>query len=247
MCGRYSLICIDDLCGRFRILDPTIGFRSHFNIAPGTTNPVIVAHDRAEAVMMQWGLVPNWAKSGSVWPPGFRLPVMWGQLMPHSAKDILPANRPINARAENLTENKMFRDLLKENRCLVPASGFFEWKHEGKRRVPFYIHKKDEPVFGFAGLYDIWQNPAGVMLQTYTIITTAANEVVAPLHDRMPVILKQDDEVRWLSRDALPADEMQRILAPYPVEDMEAYPVSERVNKTDADDEKLIEPVKGLF
>jgi putative SOS response-associated peptidase YedK len=172
---------------------------------------------------------------------------MWGQLMPHSAKDILPANRPINARAENLTENKMFRDLLKENRCLVPASGFFEWKHEGKRKVPFYIHKKNDPVFGFAGLYDTWQNPAGVTLQTYTIITTAANEVVAPLHDRMPVMLKQEDEMRWLSKDALPADEMQRILAPYLAADMEVYPVSERVNKPDADDEKLIEPVKGLF
>ena len=149
MCGRYSLICIDDLCGRFRILDPTLGIRSHFNIAPGSTNPVIVAHERAEAVMMQWGLVPHWAKGGSNWSIGFRLPVMWGQLMPHSTKDILPANRPINARAESLTENKMFRDLLKGNRCLVPASGFFEWKHEGKRKVPFYIHVKDEPVFAF--------------------------------------------------------------------------------------------------
>src|SRR5208282_193469 len=132
--------------------------------------------------------VPHWAKSGSVLPIGFQLPVMWGQLMPHSSKDILPANRPINARAESLTENKMFRDLLKENRCLVPASGFFEWKHEGKRKVPFYIHVKDEPVFAFAGLYDTWQASAGTILQTYTIITTAANDVVSPLHDRMPVI-----------------------------------------------------------
>ncbi len=247
MCGRYSLICIDDLCGRFRVLDPAIGFRSHFNIAPGSTNPVIVAHERAKVVMMQWGLVPRWAKSGSVWPIGFRLPVMWGQLMPHSTKDVLPANRPINARAESLTENTMFRDLLKKNRCLVPASGFFEWKHEGKRKVPFYIHVKDDPVFAFAGLYDTWRNSAGTVLQTYTIITTTANELVAPLHDRMPVILKQDDEIRWLSGGVLPDDEMKRILAMYPAGKMEAYPVSERVNTPDADDEKLIEPVKGLF
>jgi putative SOS response-associated peptidase YedK len=246
MCGRYSLACIDNLCGRFRIIDPTIGFRSHFNIAPGSTNPVIVAHERAEAVMMQWGLVPHWSKDVAVWPSLFRLPVMWGQLVPHSAKDILPTHRPFNARAENLTENKMFRELLRGNRCLVPASGFFEWKHEGGRKVPFYIHVKDDPVFGFAGLYDIWHNPAGVMLHTYAIITTTANELMAPIHDRMPVILKQDDEMRWLSRDVLPADELQRILASYPAEGMEAYPVSVRVNDATVDDERVIERVKGL-
>jgi len=223
MCGRYSLACIDDLCGRFRIIDPTIGFRSHFNIALGSSNPVIVAHEQAEAVMMQWGLVPHWAK------------------------DITATHRPINARAESLAEKPMFRDLLKSRRCLVSASGFFEWKHEDGHKVPFYIHIKDDPVFGFAGLYDIWRNPTGVMLQTYTIITTAANDLMAPIHDRMPVILRQDDEIRWLSRDVIPAEEINRILSQYPAENMEAYPVSDRVNKTDAEDEKLIEPVKGLF
>jgi len=222
MCGRYSLACIDDLCGRFRVIDPTIGFRSHFNIAPGSTNPVIMVHERAEAVMMQWGLVPHWAK------------------------DITATHRPINARAESLTEKPMFRELLRNYRCLVPASGFFEWKHEDGRKVPFYIHVKDDPVFGFAGLYEIWRNPAGVMLQTYTIVTTTPNELVAPIHNRMPAILKQDDEMRWLSHDVLPTDEVMRILSPYPAVRMVAYPVSDRVNKTDVDDEKVIAPVKGL-
>ncbi|MGA2698719.1 MAG: SOS response-associated peptidase [Methanoregula sp.] len=222
MCGRYSLACIDDLCGRFRVIDPAIGFRSHFNIAPGSTNPVIVVHERAEAVMMQWGLVPHWAK------------------------DITATHRPINARAEGLAEKPMFRDLLRTKRCLVPASGFFEWKQEAGRKVPFYFHVKGDPVFGFAGLYDVWSNPAGTTLATYTIITTAANTLMAPVHLRMPVILRQDDEMRWLSRDVLPAGEMRRILAPYPPELMEAYPVSERVNDPDADDERLIGPVKGL-
>jgi putative SOS response-associated peptidase YedK len=222
MCGRYSLACIDDLCGRFRVIDPAIGFRSHFNIAPGSTNPVIVVHERAEAVMMQWGLVPHWAK------------------------DITATHRPINARAEGLAEKPMFRDLLRTKRCLVPASGFFEWKQEAGRKVPFYFHVKGDLVFGFAGLYDVWSNPAGTTLATYTIITTAANTLMAPVHPRMPVILRQDDEMRWLSRDVLPAGEMRRILAPYPPELMEAYPVSERVNDPDADDERLIGPVKGL-
>jgi len=222
MCGRYSLACIDDLCGRFRVIDPMIGFRSHFNIAPGSTNPVIVAHERAESVMMQWGLVPHWAR------------------------DIKAAQRPINARAEGIEEKPMFRDLLRSKRCIVPASGFFEWKQEGGRKVPFYFHVRDDPVFAFAGLYDIWSNPAGTTLSTYTIITTAANSLMALIHNRMPVILRQDDEMRWLSRDVIPTDEMHRILGPYPAEGMVAYPVSERVNSPTADDERVIEPVKGL-
>jgi putative SOS response-associated peptidase YedK len=222
MCGRYSLWCIDDLCGRFRVNDPSLGFRSHFNIAPGSTNPVITMHERVEAIMMQWGLVPHWAK------------------------DIKATHRPINARAESLAEKPMFRDLLKSQRCLVPASGFFEWKHEDGRKVPFYIHIKNDLVFGFAGLYDIWRNPSGTILRTYTIITTTPNELMAPIHNRMPVILRQDDEMRWLSRDVLPADEVKQILSPYPAEEMEVYPVSEKVNRTDADDEKVIERIKGL-
>ena len=185
-------------------------------------NPVIVRHERVEAVMMQWGLVPHWAK------------------------DIKAVHRPINARAESLAEKPMFRELVRTNRCLVPASGFYEWKKDWQRKIPFYIRVKDDPVFAFAGLYDVWHNPAGVTLQTYTIITTDANELMAPIHNRMPVILKSEDETRWLSKDAFSADETQKILAPFPADRMEAYPVSERVNRTDTDDERLIAPVIGL-
>jgi putative SOS response-associated peptidase YedK len=101
MCGRYSFVCISDICGRFRVIDPSIGFRSHFNIAPGSTNPIILMHERVEAVMMQWGLVPHWAK------------------------DLKATTRPINARAESLADKPMFRGLLKSKRCIVPASGFY--------------------------------------------------------------------------------------------------------------------------
>ena len=204
-------------------MDPSIGFRSHFNIAPGSTNPVIVAHEqRVEAVMMQWGLVPHWAR------------------------DIKSMHRPINARAENLADKPMFSDLLRTKRCLVPASGFFEWKEEWGRRIPFYIHKINDPVFAFAGLYDIWHNPAGTTLATYTIITTPANSIVAPIHHRMPAILRQEDEIRWVSREALPAEGMHRILSPFPAEGMEAYPVPDLVNNMAVDDEQVIKPVKGL-
>jgi len=222
MCGRYSFICISDICGRFRVIDPSLGFRSHFNIAPGSTNPIITMHERVEAVMMQWGLVPHWSK------------------------DLKAAHRPINARAESLAEKPMFRELLKSKRCLVPASGFFEWKQERGHKVPFYVHLKDEPVFAFAGLYDTWNNPAGTTLSTYTIITTTPNSLMAPIHNRMPVIVQPEDEKRWISPGPLSADDLQRIFSPYPVEEMEIYPVSDRVNSPSADDKKVIEPLKGL-
>ena len=222
MCGRYSLIGIDDLGNRFRVFNPSIGFRSHFNIAPGSMNPVIVQHDRAEMVMMQWGLIPHWAK------------------------DIRTMQHPINARAEGLAEKPMFRGLLKDKRCLIPASGFYEWKKELKHKIPFYLHLKDEPVFAFAGLYDMWHNPAGEGYATYTIITTGPNELMAPIHNRMPAILRREDEDRWVSGEALSAADLTGILAPHPAGGMEAYPVSPLVNKPGNDDERLIRPLQGL-
>jgi putative SOS response-associated peptidase YedK len=222
MCGRYSFVCISDICGRFRVIDPSIGFRSHFNIAPGSTNPVIVIHERVEAVMMQWGLVPHWAK------------------------DLTATTRPINARAESLAEKPMFRGLLKSQRCLVPASGFFEWKQERGKKIPFYVHLKDEPVFAFAGLYDTWKTPDGIALNTYTIITTTPNSLMAPIHDRMPVILHPEDESRWISPDPMSPEELHRIFAPFQIEGMNSYVISERVNNPAVDDARVIEPLKGL-
>lgn len=222
MCGRYSLIFIDDLGKRFRIFDPMLGIRSHFNIAPSQMMPVIVQHEHVEMVMMQWGLLPHWVK------------------------DPKTANHPINAKAETLTEKPMFRDLLKNKRCLIPASGFYEWKKDGTRKIPYYIHLKESPLFAFAGLYDIWYDALNVAHPTYTIITTDANELVAPLHNRMPAILKRDDESRWLSGESLAADDMRKILGPYPPNEMDAYVVSSRVNSPTADDNKLIQPVVTL-
>ena len=221
MCSRYSLIGFDDAAERFGIAEPPAGFPPHFNIAPGSVNPVIVRDGRPDAVMMKWGLVPHWSR------------------------DIRTAHRPANARSESLAEKPMFKDLLKNKRCIVPASGFFEWKKEWTRKVPFYIRVKDDPIFAFAGLYDVWHNPAGEVLWTYTIINTEPNELMAPLHNRMPVILRRENEQRWLAGD-LNSDAMREILAPYPAGGMEAYPVSERVNKVGVDDEGLIRPLKGL-
>lgn len=219
MCGRYSLICTDDLGNRFRIYLSTLGCRSRFNVAPSQTMPVVVQHEHTEMVMMEWGLVPHWAK------------------------DPKRSHRPINARAETLAEKPMFRGLLKHNRCLIPASGFYEWRQDGSRKQPYYLHLKDVPLFAFAGLYEIWHDAGGAAFPTYTIITTEANELVNPIHNRMPVILKPEDEVRWLALEPPASDEIQALLTPYSAEAMDAHPISSRVNSPSEDDEQLILPL----
>jgi putative SOS response-associated peptidase YedK len=218
MCGRYSLICIDDLGNRFRVFDPMLGIRSHFNIAPGNEMPVIVRSEGNHLAIMRWGLIPRWTK------------------------DIRAAMPLINARAETLSEKPAFQSLLKTHRCLIPASGFFEWKKEGKVKCPWYFRLVDEPLFSFAGLYDQWHNPGGVTVSTYTIITCRANPVVAPVHDRMPVILSRENECRWLDPDPLTAGALNKILVPYLAGVMESVMVSDLVSNPSVDDERVIQP-----
>jgi len=222
MCGRYSLVFIDDLGNRFRVFNPMIGSRSRFNIAPGNEMPVIIHEEKNELVMMNWGLVP------------------------HRTQDITTAQRPINARAETLSEKPTFKELMQNRRCLVPASGFFEWKKEGKKKIPFYIHLPKIPLFAFAGLYDQWAGIHGNLIRTYTIITTAPNELVAKVHNRMPSILLPEHEDRWLSKTPLNAEALKEILAPFPAENMSMYPISSLVNTPDADDERIIRPLNSL-
>lgn len=219
MCGRYSLICIDDLGNRFRVFNPMMGARSRFNIAPASEMPVIVRAGENHVAIMRWGLIPSWTR------------------------DIRAAKPLINARAETLAEKPAFRSLLKNHRCLVPASGFFEWKKEGKRKNPYYIRLFDDPLFSFAGLYDQWHNPEGVTVSTYTIITCDANPLVALLHDRMPVILSRPNEERWLNPDPLSPEDLRQILTPYPASAMAMVPVSDLVNNPSVDDERLVQPL----
>ena len=219
MCGRYSLICIDDLGTRFRVFDPMMGARSRFNISPGNEMPVIVRSKKDEIALMRWGLVPHWTK------------------------DIRTAQRPINARAESLAEKPLFRSLLAYGRCLVPASGFYEWKTEGKRKVPFYFHLPESPLFAFAGLYDTWKEPEGTTLATYTIITCEPNALLKEVHHRMPVILSRANEERWLSPELINPHDLPPILSPYPASAMRMVPVSDLVNNPSADDERLVQPL----
>jgi len=220
MCGRYSLLCTDDLGNRFRVYDPSIGRRSRFNVAPSQSMPVVVRREETEMVLMQWGLVPHWARDPAGGP------------------------RPLNARAETLAERTMFRGLLQQNRCLVPASGFYEWRRDGGRKAPYYVRLRNAGLFAIAGLYDIWHGADGSALATYTLVTTVANEVVAPLHNRMPAILRREDEERWIAGGVPSADELHKLLGPYPADDMAAHPVSTRVNSPATDDPSLIAPLE---
>lgn len=218
MCGRYSLVCIDDLGNRFRVHNPMIGARSHFNVSPASEMPVILRREKDEIALMHWGLVPRWTK------------------------DLKTARKPINARAETLAEKPAFRSLLTAGRCLVPASGFFEWKKEGKRKVPFWFHLPESPLFAFAGLYDTWTGPEGMPLMTYTILTCEPNALLAGVHNRMPAILSGEAEERWLLHDPLASQDLSRILAPYPASGMEKVPVADLVNNPSADDERVVRP-----
>jgi putative SOS response-associated peptidase YedK len=220
MCGRFTIAISVGFFDRFQIpRQSSPPLESHFNITPSQEIPVILtnAEGDRELHMMSWGLVPSWASDPAI------------------------GHHPINARAESLTEKPMFTRLVRERRCLIPASGFFEWKKMGNEKIPHYIHRRDDALFTFAGLYDIWHREG--KLCTCTIVTTEPNQIVRPLHDRMPAILREADEPLWLARRELDRTTLYRILSPYPSEDLEAYRVSRRVNDTSNDSAEVIKPL----
>jgi putative SOS response-associated peptidase YedK len=217
MCGRFTLT------GRPHRLRERFGLAAapeltpRYNIAP--SQPVLVIPNRTQRVLRpaRWGLVPHWAS------------------------DLSGGHKMINARAETLASRAPFRAALERRRCLIPADGFYEWKHDGKqRRAPFYVRRRDGEPFAFAGLWDVWRPRDGEPVASCTIITTAANEVVGELHDRMPVILAREAYDTWLAPAPLHADLLQPWLVPCPAEWLEAYPVSTRVNSPDQDDAECI-------
>ena len=214
------------MCGRFaqrtpaRVLARTFGVevpetKARYNVAP--TQEVLAVRQQAAgraAVMLKWGLVPAWAKDTSM---GARL---------------------INARAETVADKPAFREALKLRRCLIPASGFYEWRREGTHKQPYYFHLSDDRPFAFAGLWERW----GEDLETCTILTTAANPLVAATHDRMPVILKAEDYDLWLDESVRSRELLTPLLVPYPAAEMTAQPVSLYVNSPAHDVEQCLAP-----
>lgn len=219
MCGRYTYIDTKDFKRRFDLLRDNIDRMPRYNVAPGQNMPVVLNSGTPNeniAEDMKWGLIPFWSKDGT---GGYKM---------------------INARAEGIASKPAYRKPIKTQRCLVPASGFYEWQKVGGKKLPYYFHLLDSDLFAFAGLYDIWRDDEGKELKTYTIITTDANEIVAPIHNRMPVILRKEFEDAWVNPGITDPAEVAPFLVPYPAELMEAYPVSPRVNKTDVDVKELL-------
>jgi putative SOS response-associated peptidase YedK len=219
VCGRFTIGEIKDMLPRFSVEAPIADMpRPRFNLAPTQFAPIVVRRSPNRLCMMRWGLIPIWAKDEKV------------------------GSRLINARSETLAERPAFQACLEDRRCLVPTTGFYEWKATGRGKVPYFFRRTDERLFALAGLYDRWRDPSGQEVMSFTILTTAANELTAPIHGRMPVILAREDEGAWAEPSPLAEGELDRICHPFPSELMEAYSVSPAVNDLSADSEELIRP-----
>jgi putative SOS response-associated peptidase YedK len=227
MCGRYFLSRTPEEIARwFATRNALPNFPARYNIAP--TDPVLAVRFNRKSGersldTLRWGLVPHWAK------------------------DLKFGARAINARAESLATTPAFRDAFAARRCLIPASGFYEWKKEGDNRVPYAIMPTEEPLFAFAGLWENWRDRSGgkeaSWIRTCSIVTGEPNALLAPIHDRMPVILSREAWPRWLGEEDASQEELSALLAPVPPERMRIYPVSPRVNSVKNDDAGLIEPL----
>lgn len=206
MCGRYSVLAKPKGKSKAAKLLAKSLQEAHYNAAPSQHLPVVTNEQPDVIQFFSWGLQPFWAN------------------------DAKAVKRAINARAETLAEKTSFRKLLDSKRCLVPADGFFEWQKTDHGKVPYRILLKDEDTFSFAGLWDEWLDKStGEILHTYTIITTEANDLVKPIHDRMPVILSPEAEELWLHAHES-QEELLTLLKPYDANQMKAYPVSPLVN-----------------
>lgn len=222
MCGRYSLSQASDvIAATFDLADvPSVGPR--YNIAP--TQPVaVVRADQAidrEFTYLHWGLIPSWSKDPAI---GARL---------------------INARSETVAEKPSFRAAFKRRRCLLVADGFYEWQRTPDGKQPYYFHLDAHQPFGFAGLWEHWETGAGDVIESCTILTTVANAVLDPVHDRMPVILHPQDYDLWLDPQMQQTDRLQPLLQPYAAAAMKSYPVSAKVNNPRNDAADCIQPVE---
>ncbi len=222
MCGRFVLATdVQSLQTHFNLTALPEGLIvARYNIAP--TQPVAVITNQAPQTLtfQKWGLIPSWSKDPSI------------------------ASSLINARAETLHEKPSFRTAFKRRRCLIPATGFYEWgKGEGKTKQPYYIYLADNQVFAFAGLWETWSSPDGDTVETCTIITTEPNDLIRPFHHRMAVILDPEDYDLWLSPDELPATALMPLLNSYPQEKMRYHPVSPMVNNVRNDSPECIKPL----
>lgn len=220
MCGRFTITLeAPDLQENLGIAEMPSDWMPRFNVAP--TQPVAAVLDlqSRRAEWLRWGLIPSWAKDPSI------------------------GDRLINARAETLSEKPSFRQAFARRRCLILADGFYEWQRSPGQKgpsQPYHFHRIDKKPFAFAGLWETWKPPEGELIRSCTIITCAANEVVAPVHERMPVMLSGETFWKWLEPASL--DNLKEFLKPYPAEWMAAVPISRLVNNVKLDSPEMVRP-----
>jgi putative SOS response-associated peptidase YedK len=221
MCGRFTLTAeIGLLEERFAFKATDLQYAPSYNIAPSQPVLAVIDDDGGHrAGYLRWGLVPSWAKDPAI------------------------GNRMINARVETVADKPSFRQALRRRRCLVLADGFYEWRRTGKTKQPMYIRLSSHQPFAFAGLWDVWRDPAGTPLYTCTILTTTANSLLSPLHHRMPVMLDPTAEAIWVDRSVVASQELLAWLTPYASENLAAYAVSQLINSPHNNSPECIVPV----
>jgi len=227
MCGRFTLRTPASVVAEhFTVLEMP-PFTPRFNIAP--SQPVAVVRlapppePQRQCVLLRWGLIPSWAKDPAI------------------------GNRLINARAETAAEKPAFRAAFRRRRCLVAADGFYEWQRTGKRKQPYFFRLRDDRPFAMAGLWEAWEGPDHSFLESCTLLTTEPNELMRPIHNRMPVILPAGDYDGWLDPARKTPEQISPLLKPYAGGDLMAEPVGTYVNSPAHDDPKCIEPEPDLF
>jgi putative SOS response-associated peptidase YedK len=223
MCGRFTLLTLGQFTDLFPwIRMPANPVAARYNIAPSQEIAVVPNDGKNQIDFFRWGLVPFWAKDPSI------------------------GNKMINARMETLAQRSAYRAALRSRRCLIPADGFYEWKRAaGGAKIPMRIRLKSRQPFAFAGLWEKWRDGDGAELRSCTVITAPANDLVRPIHDRMPVILRPERYRQWIEPGDRDAQEMLPILSAYPASEMEAYPVSAVVNNPKSDGPECAEPVEA--
>jgi putative SOS response-associated peptidase YedK len=223
MCGRFALF--SDIALLEKIFGMSGGYQlqPRWNIAPTQTLLAVRAGSSGarEPAGLRWGLLPPWAKDPAV------------------------GSRMLNARCETAHEKPAYRAAFRARRCLIPADGFYEWKKTGRVKQPHFIRRRDRAPLAFAGLWERWQPPQGDPVESCTILTTAPNELMAPIHDRMPVILAPDSFARWLDPAVTDAEQLAALYAPFPAEALEAFPVGKDVNRVGNEGAELIAPLRG--
>jgi putative SOS response-associated peptidase YedK len=221
MCGRYTIkFTLEEANRRFQVEEIRAKFTPSYNVAPSQNIPVIFDDNGKVTIdIFKWGLIPHWAKEPKI---GYKM---------------------INARIETISEKRTYNKELIEGRCLIPASGFFEWKKVKEGKKPMYIHIKNQEIFAFAGISSNWKAPDGKTFKTCSIITTQPNAFMSKIHGRMPAILTKNIETKWISPDLNDKEEILKLIHPYSAKDIEAYEISTMVNSPSNNNPTILQPI----